>query len=32
MGLLIIRSTTDKLEIESDSSGSRISFAKLLSV
>jgi serine/threonine-protein kinase RsbW len=32
MGLLIIRSTTDRLEIESDSSGSRISFAKLLSV
>jgi serine/threonine-protein kinase RsbW len=32
MGLLIIRSTTDELEIESDSTGSRISFTKLLSV
>ena len=32
MGLLIIRSTTDELGIESDASGSRVSFSKLLSV
>ncbi|HEX4521604.1 MAG TPA: ATP-binding protein [Gaiellaceae bacterium] len=32
MGLLIIRSTTDEVKIESDSTGSRISFTKLLSV
>ncbi len=32
MGLAIIRTTTDELTVESDSTGSRIAFAKLLSV